>query len=325
MKEIIVLIEHLKGKISDNSFEAITAARLLSNAANSKVTAVLLTDSGGNLIKDITAKTDNILLVEDKNFAVFNSCLYEKALFELIRPRRPSIILMGHTSSGIELAPALAQRLNIGLITDCISLDYKESGFTAVKKVYEGKIDSRSSYKSAETVMATLRPGSYKTEEMPPLDAKIEKISLSALEEPAYKKFIEYVESAAGEVDLSGAQIIISVGRGIGEEKNMVIIRELADAIGGAVGCSRPIVDKKWLPKDRQVGTSGKIVKPKVYIAIGISGSFQHVEGMKNAENIIAINKDPRAPIFEVAHLAIVDDLFKVVPKLTEKIKVVRK
>ena len=143
-------------------------------------------------------------------------------------------------------------------------------------------------------------------------------------DEPALRRFVEYVEAAVGDVDITKSDVIIAVGRGIKEEENMALVEELAELLGGVVGCSRPVVDAGWLPKDRQVGSSGKTVKPKLYLAVGISGQFQHMSGMKAAETIVAINKDPKAPIFAAADYGIVGDLFKVVPALKEKIAEVR-
>jgi electron transfer flavoprotein alpha subunit len=148
----------------------------------------------------------------------------------------------------------------------------------------------------------------------------IQKIDAPVTNQPDYKKFIEYIEAAVGDVDITKADVLVGVGRGIKEQANLAMIEEFAEVVGGVVACSRPIVDANWLPKDRQVGSSGKTVKPKLYIAVGISGAFQHIAGMKNADTIIAINKDPNAPIFNEADYGIVDDLFKVVPALKNKI-----
>jgi electron transfer flavoprotein alpha subunit len=153
------------------------------------------------------------------------------------------------------------------------------------------------------------------------LGGEIELVDSVSSEEITYRRFMEYVEAAAEGADITQADVIVAVGQGIRESKNIRLVEELAEALGGTLACSRPIVDKKWLPKYRQVGTSGKTVSPKVYVAIGISGAFQHVTGMKGAGTIIAINKDPRAPIFRVADYGIVEDLFKVVPLLSEKAK----
>jgi electron transfer flavoprotein alpha subunit len=149
--------------------------------------------------------------------------------------------------------------------------------------------------------------------------------SLRLTDEGLAKRFLQYVEAAVGEVDITQADILVSVGRGIKEAANIPMVKEFADAIGATLSCSRPVVDKKWLPKDRQVGTSGKTVKPKIYVAVGISGAFQHIAGMKGAGTVIAINKDPKAPIFGVATYGIVADLFKIVPVLKDKVKELRK
>jgi electron transfer flavoprotein alpha subunit len=169
--------------------------------------------------------------------------------------------------------------------------------------------------------MVTVRSGAFPALEKEALPGEIRELPSPLSDEGLARRFLQFVEAAVGEVDITQADILVSVGRGIKEADNIPMVKELADAIGGTLSCSRPVVDKKWLPKDRQVGTSGKTVKPKVYIAIGISGAFQHVAGMKGSGTVIAINKDPKAPIFGVATYGIVADLFKIVPVLREKIK----
>jgi electron transfer flavoprotein alpha subunit len=168
--------------------------------------------------------------------------------------------------------------------------------------------------------MITVRPASFSVEDYS-LGGEITSMASPLTEEIASKRFLEYVEAAAGEVDITQSNILVSVGRGIKDQENIPMVQELADSLGAALSCSRPVVDKKWLPKEHQVGTSGKTVKPKVYIAIGISGAFQHVAGMKASGTIIAINKDAKAPIFNAAHYGIVGDLFKIMPVLKDKVK----
>ena len=172
--------------------------------------------------------------------------------------------------------------------------------------------------------MVSIRSGAFPVVEKDPLLGEIVSVPSPLTAEGLAKRFIQFVEAAVGEVDITQADILVSVGRGIKEADNLPMVKELADILGGTLSCSRPIVDKKWLPTDRQVGTSGKTVKPKVYVAIGISGAFQHVAGMKGAGTVIAINKDPKAPIFSVAHYGIVGDLFKIVPILKDKVKTLR-
>ena len=169
--------------------------------------------------------------------------------------------------------------------------------------------------------MITVRSGSFPSEGLREINGAIEEVPFPFEEDYPYKKFLQYLEAAVGEVDITQSDVIVSVGRGIGGPDNLSVAEELASLVGGVVACSRPVADKNWLPKERQVGTSGKTVKPKFYIALGISGAFQHIAGMKNAATIIAVNKDPKAPIFNVAHYGIVDDLFKVVPGIVEKLR----
>ena len=169
--------------------------------------------------------------------------------------------------------------------------------------------------------MVTVRSGAFPVIERDPLEGEIVPLPSPLTDESLARSFLQYVEAAAGEVDITQADILVSVGRGIKDPENIPMVKELADAIGGTLACSRPVVDKKWLPKGCQVGTSGKTVKPKIYIAIGISGAFQHIAGMKGAGTVIAINKDPKAPIFSVAQYGIVADLFKIVPVLKDKIR----
>jgi electron transfer flavoprotein alpha subunit len=211
------------------------------------------------------------------------------------------------------------------LATDCIGIDLQGETFSLTRQVYGGKINAAVSFVKKGPYMVTVRSGAFSVLEKPPLAGEIVTLPSPLSDEGLARRFLQYVEAAAGEVDITQADILVAVGRGIKEAANIPMVKELADAIGGALACSRPVVDKKWLPKGCQVGTSGKTVKPKVYIAIGISGTFQHIAGMKGAGTVIAINKDPKAPIFSVAHYGIVADLFKIVPVLKDKIKGLRK
>jgi electron transfer flavoprotein alpha subunit len=219
----------------------------------------------------------------------------------------------------MDLAPSLAARSGIPLSTDCIDLRLEEGKLTTIRQMYSGKVNAEISFPGASEYMVTVRPGSFPMEGGESKAGEIKSLSFP-LEEIECKRFIEYVEAPVGAVDITQADILVSVGRGIGDSKNIPLFAELAETLGGSLACSRPIVDKKWLPKEHQVGQSGKTVKPKVYIAFGISGAFQHLMGIKGG-TIIAINKDPRAPIFRVADYGIVDDLFKVTPLLKEKVK----
>jgi electron transfer flavoprotein alpha subunit len=265
-----------------------------------------------------------VLLIEDDRLEAFNSETYQKVLTQLITERKPFLTLVGHTAMGMDIAPALAVQLKMPLATDCIGIDVAGETFGLTRQLYGGKVNAAVSFSKNGPYMITLRSGAFPVVEKEPFPGEIVSIPSPLTDEGLVKRFLQYVEAAVGEVDITQADILVSVGRGIKEAENIPLVKELADLLGGALSCSRPVVDKKWLPKDRQVGTSGKTVKPKVYIAIGISGAFQHIAGMKGAGTVIAINKDPKAPIFGVASYGIVADLFKFVPVLKEKVKALR-
>jgi electron transfer flavoprotein alpha subunit len=264
-----------------------------------------------------------VLVRDHDTFANYNSAVYQPVLADVIRAREPSIVMIGHTAFGVDLAPSLSVALDAPLATDVIDLAVEGSDLVATRQTYGGKINERVGFGGAPVRLVTVRPAAFPPEETS-RGGTVVALDTEVPDEPAFRRFVEYVEAAVGDVDITKSEIVVAIGRGIKEEENMPMIEELASLLGGVVACSRPVVDAGWLPKDRQVGSSGKTVKPKLYVAIGVSGQFQHVAGMKSAETIIAINKDAKAPIFSAAHYGIVGDLFKVVPALTEKITELR-
>jgi electron transfer flavoprotein alpha subunit len=209
------------------------------------------------------------------------------------------------------------------LASDCVGISVDGGAVSVTRQIYGGKIDGRVSFRDAATALVTVRAAAFPVEEGT-RSGSVSEPDVTVPDEPAIRRFVEYVEAAVGDVDITKSDVIVAVGRGIKEEENLALVEELAELLGGVVGCSRPVVDAGWLPKDRQVGSSGKTVKPKLYLAVGISGQFQHMSGMKAAETIVAINKDPKAPIFSAADYGIVGDLFKIVPALKEKILAAR-
>jgi electron transfer flavoprotein alpha subunit len=319
MSEILVLVEHRQGEIRDITFELFTAASGLAQKSGACVAAVVLAGDSKKIADKIKTYAHKILCIEDQKLNDFNSEIYQEVLLSLIQERKPGLTLIGHTSFGIDLAPALAVQLDIPLVTDCIGLELTRDELIAQRQMYSGKVNAKTQLKSDNGYVTTIRQGVFQVQEHK-LEGEIENVTSVQVNDISYRKFIEYLEAAVGDVDITQSEIIVSVGRGIKEKDKISIVKELADSIGGVLACSRPIVDAGWLPKDRQVGSSGKTVVPKLYIAVGISGSCQHQMGMKGAANIVAINKDPNAPIFNIANYGIVDDLFKVVPVLKEKI-----
>ncbi len=319
MREIFVLTEHRQGQIRDITFEMLTKGRELAGKTNTELTAVLLGRDVKSHAKTLSDHAKKILLVEDAKLENFNSEAYQRVLSNLIRERKPLLTLIGHTSFGVDLAPSLAVSLDAPLATDCIDLEFEDETLTVTRQMYGGKVNANAVLRKAESYIATVRQASFPVEKEAPMKGEIVEVS-SPLSEITKKRFVEYVLPPPGGIDITAADVLVGIGRGIKDVGNIPPVEELAKALGGALACSRPVVDKGWLPNDRQVGSSGRTVKPKLYIALGISGAFQHVLGMKNSDLIIAVNKDPKAPIFGVADYGIVEDLFRIVPSLKSKI-----
>lgn len=321
MGEIIVLVEHRQGEVREISFEMLSKGQELAEKTQTELAAVLLGQEVTPMANEIKRFCHRTLVVQDERLTSFNSEPYQDILSSLVKERNPSLVLIGHTAFGMDLAPALATAAGIPLATDCYEIELKGSDILPYRQMYGGKMCAEIHFKEAPCKMITVRSGSFPSEGLRELNGAIEEVPFPSEEDYPYKRFLQYLEAAVGEVDITQSDVIVSVGRGIGSPDNLSVAEELASLVGGVVACSRPVADKNWLPKERQVGTSGKTVKPKFYIALGISGAFQHIVGMQNAATIVAINKDPKAPIFNVAHYGIVDDLFKVVPGIVEKLR----
>jgi electron transfer flavoprotein alpha subunit len=324
MKEIIVVAEHRRGELRDVTWEMVSKGRQLAESIGAEVGVALLGKGVDQIGQALKPKAHRVLLVEDERLEAYNSETYEKVLIQLLTERKPLLTLIGHTAMGMDFAPGLAAHLKMPLATDCIGIDPAGDSFSLTRQLYGGKINATVSFLKKGPYVVTVRSGAFPPIEKGALPGEVVSLPSPLTDEGLARRFIQYVEAAVGEVDITQADILVSIGRGIKEADNIPLVKEFADAIGGTLSCSRPVVDKKWLPKDRQVGTSGKTVKPKVYIAIGISGAFQHVAGMKGAGTVIAINKDPKAPIFGVATYGIVADLFKIVPVLKDKVKTMK-
>lgn len=321
MTQIFVLTEHRQGQIRDITYEMLTKAHEIARKINAESTAVILGKEVKEKAKPLTEYAEKVLVVEDSKLENFNSDTYQKVLSILIMEYKPLLTLIGHTSYGVELAPRLAAALNIPLATDLIDLTFEGDTFSITRQMYGGKVNVKATLRKSESYMATIRQAAF-TAQKPaqPLNGQIIEKSIPLAEEAATKRFIEYVLPPPGGVDITAAEKLVGVGRGIKDQANIPMMEDFAKTLGAVLACSRPIIDKGWLPSDRQVGSSGKTVKPKLYLAVGISGAFQHVLGMKSSDLIIAINKDPKAPIFNFADYGVVEDLFKIVPSLKNKI-----
>ena len=281
--------------------------------------AVVIGKDVGKYAEELAKYADKVWKVEDEGLENYTPDLYVDVLLQLAEREKPDLILIGNTAQGGEFAPYLAAKMNAPIATDVVAVDVSD-GVKVSRYLMQGKLMVDLKLKSTPAVL-TVRQGVFK--EGPEVGGEIVDAGIKPSKETR-RKFITFVEPEVGEVDITQADIIVSVGRGIEDASNIELAEELAELLGGVVAGSRPVIDNGWLPKDRQVGISGKVVKPKLYLALGISGAFQHVMGMKDSELIIAINKDPEAPIFGVAHYGVVADLFEVVPELIEKLKEVK-
>lgn len=319
MKEIFVLAEHRQGALRDITFEMLALANQLGAEGRLEVTGIFLGHGQDTLVKDLTAACDHLQVFDDRELLTYNADPYLRTLEEIIKKRKPHLTMIGHTAEGMDLAPALAARLSLPLVTDCLDVALGDEGLTALRQIYGGKINARLVMKPFDQYIVTLRPGSFEGMKDHGKTADLDRGSSPDWTGMRGRRFLEYLEAEFADVDITGADILVSVGRGIGKPENIPLAREFAEAIGATLSCSRPVADEGWLPKSRQVGTSGKTVRPKVYIALGISGAYQHQAGMKNAETIIAVNTDARAPIFTIADYGILGDIMQVLPILQEK------
>ena len=324
MKQIFVLAEHRKQQLRDTTWEAIAAGRKLASDLGAELTCLILGNQVADMADKLAKECPRVLAVDDTKFEPFNSEAFMKALVSILQDRKPFMLIMGNSNSVIDLAPGLSVALDAALATDCFGFEVRDGKILAFRQMYSYKVNATVSFKDAEKIVATLRGGAFSFTPSGSAAGTVETVPSPLADEPLRKRFISYVEAEKGDIDIASADIIISIGRGIGDEPDMEVFESLADAMGGVLACSRPIVDKNLLPKYHQVGTSGVEVKPKVYLALGISGAFQHLGGIKGSPLIVAVNKDPRAPIFRVAQYGIVGDLNEVVPALEEKIKELR-
>ncbi|HEX9015505.1 MAG TPA: electron transfer flavoprotein subunit alpha/FixB family protein [Chloroflexota bacterium] len=316
--EILTLVEHRRGEIRDITFEMLGLADGLARQGNGTVTAVLLGHGVEGLADRLTAFADHVVMVDNPSLEQFSPEAYRIALSGIVRERQPRVVLIGHTSYGMDVAPGLATELELPLITDVTELKVEEGATVAVRPVYAGKAKARVRARGNAAVV-TVESGAFAAAGGG-RRGEIDRPSGIQPSDSGLRRFVDFVEAPPADVDITQSDIVVSVGRGIGDPENIPVVEKLASVLGGVLACSRPVVDKKWLPKARQVGISGKSVSPRLYLAVGISGAFQHLAGIKKAQTVVAINKDPNAPIFRVADYGVVGDLFAVVPKLTERI-----
>lgn len=321
---ILVFVEHRGGTFSKHSFEAIAAAQDLAGQLQQQVTAVVLGSDNVSLANEVAAyDIAKVVYANNAKLADYTPDGYTDAMERVVRQLDPQLVVMPHTYLVRDYAPKLAARFEKALISDCIRVKVADGSITFTRRIFLGKIDADVSSDGAAPVFATFQSGAYRADQAkkgngaPVETMEVEVGEIRMTPEAPFQE----VKQA---VDLSKAEIIVAIGRGIKGKENIALAEKLAEVLGGDIAASRPICDAEWLPIDRQIGSSGQTVAPKLYIALGISGAIQHLVGMKNSGTIVAINKDPEAPIFDIADYGIVGDLFEAVPVLTEEIKKIK-
>ncbi len=321
MDDILVIVEHKQGLVRDITHEMLFKADQLCNNTSCTVTALVIGGLDEAALGELTRRADKVLVLEQDSLKNFNPDSYKEIILRLIKEHQPLLTLIGHTSWGMGYAPALSVKTGYPLATDCIDIVVENRRPLVIRQMYGGKVFSKVSFKESDGYILTVRPGAFPLpESMGERDGEILPMAIPGDLPKPRSTFRELVDTGAGEVDIAQAELLVSIGRGVGDEENIAAVQGLTDLMGGTLSCSRPIVDKNWLPKFRQVGTSGKSVRPKVYLALGISGAFQHIAGISGAGTVIAVNKDRKAPIFRVADFGVVEDLFRVVEALMEKL-----
>jgi len=318
---ILVFIEQKAGELNKTSLEAIAAAQQLGSETGRPAIAVVPGAKAQALAQEITAYDLNkVIYAEHSQMAEYTPDAFAAAMEQVIRATQPQYVIMAHTYLVRDFAPKLAARFGRGMISDCIRMTVSGGKVVFTRRIFLGKLDADVVTDDEPPVFVTFQSGAFRGDQAvkgsgAPLEAMALELGESRMKPEA--PFQEVKQA----VDLTKASIIVAVGRGIKSKENIALAEKLAEVLGADLAASRPICDAEWLPIDRQIGSSGQTVAPKLYLAIGISGAIQHLVGMKNSQTIVAINKDPEAPIFDLADYGIVGDLFEVLPVLTEEIK----
>ncbi|OGL41458.1 MAG: electron transfer flavoprotein subunit alpha [Candidatus Schekmanbacteria bacterium RIFCSPHIGHO2_02_FULL_38_11] len=321
-KAILAFAEQRDGKLKKNAYEVISTGKKLADEIKSELVSLLIGSGIEGLASELGSYgSDKVLVADSEILKLYSSEGYSSVLVDAVKKCDAGIVLLPASSMGKDLAPAAAAKLETGVAMDCIGVAFKDGKLEATRPVYAGKIMTKVGC-SKEPFFITLRPNVFSVSApSPDKKASVEKINVGFSAESIRAKVKEIVAAAGGKMDLTEASVIVAGGRGMKSGENFKVLEELADALGGVVGASRSVVDAGWRPHSDQVGQTGKVVSPNLYIACGVSGAIQHLAGMSSSKCIVAINKDSDAPIFQMADYGIVGDLFQVVPVLAQEVK----
>ena len=324
---ILVFAEHQGGKLTRPMWEAVAAGQQLAQETGKPVSAVILGQNISTLAAELaTTDLQEVLTVDSALLGDYTADGYALALREVIRQRNPQFVVFSHTYQVRDFAPKLAVALDRGLVSDCLGYRKENGRLIFVRQVFQGKFCADVEFVGEGPYLVSFQAGAFREDSVrrgtapAPVTAVPVEISAEAIRAKPGERFREAKQA----VDLTQAEVIVAVGRGIKAPENLELVKKLAEALGAEIGASRPICDSGWLPMDRQIGSSGQTVAPKLYIGLGVSGAIQHQVGMKGSRTVVAINKDKEAPIFEVATYGVVGDLFEIVPPLIEEIKKVK-
>src|SRR6266571_1774116 len=321
---ILLVVEQRQGKLNRISWGTLTAAQAISAETGDEIRAAVLGSGLEGVTAEISrARLSKVSALNSPKLEPYTADGYVAALKQFITAQKPRLVLMPHTYQVRDFAPKLATALQRGLISDCIGVRKEGERLVFARQMFQGKFTADVSFASDPPWFATFQSGVFRGDnvESGTAAAEVETVSVEIGDGVIRTRPEEIFKEAKQAVDLTQAEIIVSVGRGIKEQKNIDLAKQLAEALGGELAASRPICDSGWLPMDRQIGSSGQTVAPKLYLALGISGAIQHIVGMKGARTIVAVNKDSEAPIFEIADYAVVGNLFEIVPPLIEEVK----
>jgi electron transfer flavoprotein alpha subunit len=323
MPRIFAYIIHRGGVVDDSASELLAAARKIDASASPPAIVVGYGSDLDAACSSLRSTFGEIWKIANEALAYPNAELVRSALVSVLPPG--SVLLVPHDHFGIDLAPGLSVKLNAAFVSDVLAIDGAEGGsLKLVRQEFGGQVSVHVRCDISSGAVINIRPGAFKTETATSASGVIVDKSSLIGSLGTRRRYLQTIVAEEGDVDITKHAVLVSVGRGIQEKENIRLAEELAEALGAAVSCSRPVVDAKWLEKSRQVGSSGKTVKPKVYLACGISGAFQHLAGIKGNPFLIAINKNPKAPIFQVADVGIVDDILEFLPELTNKVREMR-
>ena len=327
-KGVFIFAQQVDNKITGVSYELIGKGKQLAADLGDEVTAVLL----GHQVTDLAKKlarygADRVIVVDDPALETYMTEPYVEAMYEVIQAKKPAVVLYGATAIGRDMAPRVSARVHTGLTADCtgLEIDPETKNLMMTRPAFGGNIMATILCPDHRPQMATVRPGvMQRISPIEGAECKVENFELKDIAAHKNVEIVEVIKKVSEKMDIQDAKVLVSGGRGMGCPDNFKLLEELADELGGTISSSRACVDAGWVEKDRQVGQTGKTVRPNLYIACGISGAIQHLAGMEESDIIIAINKDPSAPIFEVADYGVVGDVCKIVPLFTEEIRRVR-